>query len=166
MLKSSYAFRTNTGFSLVEALVALVVLSIGMMGIAGLYVASLGAGRTALLRTQAIALAGDMADRIRANPTGGSNYAKLANDTGTLTAACAPAGAGCTTAQMASYDIWSWHRVVDDRADDPSVGRLALPGGRGSIAVTGTNPRTYTITVQWAESGQTALSSYVVRLQV
>ena len=63
------------GFSLVEVLVALIVLSVGMLGIASLYVDSLRAGRTALLRTQAVFLATDMADRIRANPTAGAAYA-------------------------------------------------------------------------------------------
>ena len=57
----------SSGFSIVEALVALVVLSVGMLGIAALYVESLRAGRTAVYRTQAVNLAADMADRIRAN---------------------------------------------------------------------------------------------------
>ncbi len=52
---------------MVEALVALVVLSVGMLGIAGLYVSSLRAERTAQLRTQAVTLVNDMIDRIRAN---------------------------------------------------------------------------------------------------
>ena len=63
--------RLQRGFSLVEAMVALMVLSIGMLGIAGLYVESLRAGRTAIYRTQAINLASDMAERIRANAQAG-----------------------------------------------------------------------------------------------
>jgi len=59
----------------VEVLVALIVLSIGMLGIAALYLEGLRATRDALVRTQAVALTADMADRIRANryiATGGS----------------------------------------------------------------------------------------------
>ena len=63
------------GVSLVEALVALIVMSIGMLGIAGLYIESVKANRSALLRTQAVALAYDMADRIRANRLAGNTYA-------------------------------------------------------------------------------------------
>ena len=65
--------RARTGgFSIVEALVALVVLSVGMLGIAALYVESLRAGRSAVYHTQAVNLAADMADRIRANRMAGA----------------------------------------------------------------------------------------------
>ena len=64
----------NTGFSLVEVLIALVVMSVGMLGIAGLYVQSLQAGRTSMFRHHAVTIAGDVADRIRANPTAGIAY--------------------------------------------------------------------------------------------
>ena len=55
------------GFSLVEALIALIIISVGMLGIAGLYVQGMQAGRTSLFRHHAVTLAGDVADRIRAN---------------------------------------------------------------------------------------------------
>ncbi len=57
--------RHSRGFTLIEALVALVVLSIGLLGIAALYLDSLRAGRTAIYRTQAVNLAADLADRLR-----------------------------------------------------------------------------------------------------
>src|SRR5690606_1731695 len=66
------------GFSLLEAMVALVVLSVGMLGIAALHGQSLAASRTAQLRTQAVNLAGDMADRIRVNRLGAAAYAGAA----------------------------------------------------------------------------------------
>jgi type IV pilus assembly protein PilV len=159
--------RHSRGFTLVEALVALVVLSIGMLGIAALHVESLRSGRSALLRTQAIVLATDMADRIRANPTATISYRKAENDTGTVTAACNPAGAGCTPAQMAAHDIASWIGVVDDRYDSPAVGRLALPTGRGTIMVDdATLPATYRIIVQWSEAGPQGANSYELRFQI
>jgi type IV pilus modification protein PilV len=55
------------GFTMVETLVALVVLAIGLLGIAALYLDSLRAGRTAIYRTQAVNLSADLADRIRSN---------------------------------------------------------------------------------------------------
>ena len=67
--------RRQRGFTLVEVLVALVVMSVGMLGIAALYLEGLRAGRTALYRTTAVNLAGDMADRIRANRNAGLAYA-------------------------------------------------------------------------------------------
>jgi type IV pilus assembly protein PilV len=155
------------GFSLVEALVALVVMSIGMLGIAALYVESLRSGTSALLRTQAVALASDMADRIRANPTAGAAYAKTVDATGAVTAACTADGTTnvCTVAQMAATDIALWTQALDDRHDDPSRGRLGLPSGRGIITVAAGPPVLYTITVQWIESGGAA-NNYVLRLQL
>jgi type IV pilus assembly protein PilV len=154
------------GFSLVEALVALVVMSIGMLGIAALYVESLRSGTSALLRSQAVALASDMADRIRANPTGGTSYEKTVDQTVATVAACLPGGSGCTVANMAATDLALWTQQLDDRSDDPSKGRQGLPAGRGTVAVSAATPRVYTITVSWLESGQTVASTYTTRLQL
>ena len=86
--------NTETGFGLVESLVALVVVSVGMIGIAALYGQGLGAGRTALFRTQAVNLAADMADRIRVNRLGAANYGGAAEDND-----CDPGGdTDCTPA--------------------------------------------------------------------
>jgi type IV pilus assembly protein PilV len=62
--------RTHRGFTIIEVLVALVVLSVGLLGIAGLYVIALRAGTTSINRMQAVNLAADMADRIHANADG------------------------------------------------------------------------------------------------
>src|SRR6185503_6410096 len=70
--------QSQSGFGLVEALVALVVVSVGMIGIAVLYGQGLGASRTALYRTQAVILASDMADRIRLNRRAGNAYKAVA----------------------------------------------------------------------------------------
>ncbi len=55
------------GFTLIEALVALLVLSIGLLGVAAMQLASLQANNGAFQRTQATFLAQDIADRMRAN---------------------------------------------------------------------------------------------------
>jgi type IV pilus assembly protein PilV len=62
--------RALGGFSLVEVMVALVVLAVGLLGIAGLYVTTLKSGGGAIFRMQAVNLAADLADRIRATATG------------------------------------------------------------------------------------------------
>jgi len=108
-----------------------------------------------------------MADRIRANPTAGAAYAKAVDDVGAVTAACTSTGTGaCTVAQMAATDIAQWTQQLDDRSDNPGQGRQGLPVGRGTITVAAGPPVIYTITVQWTESGQTAASSYVLRVQL
>ena len=70
------------GFTLIETLVALVVLSVGLLGAVAMLLGSLRGQAQALRRVAAISLVRDMADRIRANPRGGAQY-----DTATSTSA-------------------------------------------------------------------------------
>jgi type IV pilus assembly protein PilV len=150
--------RHARGFSIVEAMVALVVMSVGMLGIAGLYVSSLKAGRTAILRTQAVNLAGDIADRIRAN-----RFAKNAYDTGVV-APCSVPGGGATVAEstarnLAATDTCQWIAAV--AATIPTAaGQVAFQPG----AAVGM-PNNYVITVSWTEAGEQQPLSYVLRVQ-
>jgi type IV pilus assembly protein PilV len=140
------------GFSLVEALVALVVLSVGMIGIAALHGQSLGAARTAQYRSVAILLAADMADRIRLNRTAQAAYmgAPLNNNCN------AGGGATCAPAALAAYDLWAWNQEVTQR----------LPGGVSQVIFNGgTNPPTYTINLSWSEVGQALPVAYQLVFQ-
>ena len=74
-LPGSAALRCNRGFTLVEAMVALIVLSVGLLGIAALYVETLRANRTSLYRTQAVNMATDIGDRMRSNRNPAAAYA-------------------------------------------------------------------------------------------
>ena len=94
--------RKLRGFTLIEVLIALVILSVGMLGIAGLYVHSMQAGRTSILRHNAVTLAGDIADRIRANPRAGPAYALAGANNN-----CVAAGIDCTPGEMAANEmVW------------------------------------------------------------
>jgi type IV pilus assembly protein PilV len=135
------------GVSLVEALVALVVMSVGMLGIASLYVASLKANRTALVRTQAVLLVNDMADRIRANPRGRSAYALSGYANGPQAGRCAgDPQANCNAQQLAQDDLARWIAAV----------RATLPGNPAAdvqyvaAAIAGF-PDRYRIEVRWSE---------------
>jgi type IV pilus assembly protein PilV len=138
----------QAGFSLIEAMVSLVVVSVGMIGIAALYGQGLSAGRTALYRTQAVNLAADMADRIRVNRMGGANYAGPAANNN-----CDPGGGvNCTPPQMAAHDLWVWTAQVAQQ----------LPNGVGLVQFLGTTPPTYTIQVTWQETGLGAVNYQMV----
>jgi type IV pilus assembly protein PilV len=146
--------RRQFGFSLVEVLIALVIMSVGMLGIAGLYVQGLQAGRTSMFRHHAVTLAGDVADRIRANPTAGVAYNHAANATGTNNS-CVTGGIDCYPASMAANDIFLWQSLADD----------SLPEGEVAVVVNaGLNPPTYQITVSWNEPGETP--TYVITIPV
>ena len=138
------------GFTLIEVLVALVIMSVGMLGIAGLYVHSMQAGRTSILHHHAVTLAGDVADRIRANPTAAAAYAAGGADN-----ACIDGGIDCTPAEMAANDIFLW----DQQAVD------TLPTGTVTIVFdNGVAPPEYEITVAWEEPGE--VLSYVIKIPV
>src|SRR5215475_12901480 len=76
--------RGARGLTLIETLVALVIMSVGLLGIAALHVESVKAARAATLRTKAITLAVDMAEKMRANRVAvlNGNYTIDAGDMG------------------------------------------------------------------------------------
>ncbi|MDH4107883.1 MAG: type IV pilus modification protein PilV [Gammaproteobacteria bacterium] len=140
------------GFSLVEVLIALVIMSVGMLGIAGLYVHSMQAGRTSIFRHQAVTLAGDIADRIRANPRGGVAYMAAAADFN-----CVGGGVDCSPAEMAQNDILLWEQQAAG----------SLPNGAVNIVFNnGVVPNTYQITVSWDEAGQNPPPQYRLTIPV
>ena len=131
--------RHIKGFSLVEVLIALIIMSVGMLGIASLYVQSMQAGRTSLFRHNAVTLAGDVADRIRANPIAGVAYAAPGQNY-----SCVAMGTDCSSPQMAAHDIFLW----DAQAAD------TLPNGAVLVNIDNTVvPPVYTITITWDEPG-------------
>lgn len=132
--------RRQQGFTLLEALISLVILSIGMLGIAALYVEGLRAGRTAIYRTTAVTLAADLMDRIRANRGAQVAYAgapQLNN--------CVNRDNDCTPLQMAQHDLRLWQDDVDARMPPGTDVDVQFAPG---LAV-----NTYTITIQWPEPG-------------
>lgn len=127
--------RRCRGLTLIEVLIALLVLSIGILGLATLQTASLGFNAGASQRTQATMLASDMAERMRAN-----RQAALAGAYDIAfqdpAPACAAPSASGTVAQQ---DISTWRMALACR----------VPLGTGSIARNGGE---ITLTVQWDDS--------------
>ena len=154
----------SRGFTMVEMLVALVVLSIGMLGIAGLFAVSLRSGGSAIQRMQAVNLANDIADRIRSNRRAAGAYTAATTDTGT------DSNTGCTTAvctpsQLAAADIYLWKQsITSSFKGGTATGSIAYTAGALS-----TLPSTFVITVAWreqAQSGGETESSQSVVMQI
>ena len=146
----------ETGFTLIETMVALLVISVGMIGVALLHGTALSASGTAIYRSEAVMLAGNVADRIRMNRGADVAYEGAAADNNCDD----PTGSGgvdCSPAQMAAHDLFLWEAEV----------AATLPGGQGAIDVdTGTTPTSYTVTVSWDESSQDARASFVLVFQL
>ena len=146
--KNTSLARNVRGFTLIEVLIALVIMSVGMLGIAGLYVHSMQAGRTSVLRHNAVTLAGDIADRIRANPRAGPAYALAGGDNN-----CVAGGIDCTPGEMAANDIFLWDLQA----------AASLPNGAVNIVFNnGVVPPTYQITVTWTEPGEVLNYSFTI----
>lgn len=141
--------RHGRGFSLIEVLIALIILSVGMLGIAGLYVQSMQAGRTSMFRHNAVTLAGDIADRIRANPSAGTAYTATAG----ADKSCVNDVVDCLPADMAAHDIYLWQQQADD----------SLPNGRVTVTHDGDLVLpSYQITVGWDEPGESPTFTIVI----
>ena len=162
-LKSAGA-RRQRGISIVEALVALVVIAVGMLGIAGLYLTSLQASRSAKLRAQAVQLAGSIADRIRANREGVMAYNTAAYGGNPVAQGC-DFDFRCTPAQLAQDDLAIWLANIRDP-------QLGLPGGtrvNGVVRVTDRNaPQSdnYVIQVVWREANSDIDYTYTVSMSI
>jgi type IV pilus assembly protein PilV len=145
--------RRNRGFTLVEVMVAILVLSIGLLGIGKLVLFSARSNDSAYLRSQATALGYTILDAMRANRatalTGGYDIAaaSAATDPGVTCNNAAP----CATATvLAQFDIYQWKNRLST-----ALG----PTGDGSIVtasvtdpVSGTTSVTATVTVQWNDT--------------
>ena len=123
----------QSGFTLLEVLVAILVLSIGLLGLAGLMASSIRNNHSAYQRTQATWLAYDMIDRMRVN------RANAISSTNNYNIAIGAATSG--SANLAGADVTSWKTTLAN----------ALPAGDGSVAVDSTS-RAVTIIIQWNDS--------------
>lgn len=136
--------KNTNGFTLVELMVAILVLAIGLLGLAGLQVTGLSSNHNAYLRTQATLLAQDMADRMRDNR--GNLAAYAGTYAGTASPASPPCEASssspCSSADLVGSDIFAW-----------TQGLAQLPGGVGTITAVGGG--VYTISIQWNEHEDT-----------
>ena len=135
--------RQHKGFTLIEVLIAVLVLSIGLLGLASLQAASLRNNYSSYMRTQASQLVNDMADRIRANPTGATAGLYNAIGPGGLPTT-APTGCqatACNSTQMATFDTAAWGTLLNSR----------LPGGTGSV-VGNVGGTVFTVTVMWDDN--------------
>ncbi|MBU2640337.1 MAG: type IV pilus modification protein PilV [Gammaproteobacteria bacterium] len=123
----------QSGFTLLEVLVAILVLSIGLLGLAGLMASSIRNNHSAYQRTQATWLAYDMIDRMRVNRANAITSANNYN--------IAIGTASSSSSGLAGTDVTDWKTTLAN----------ALPAGDGSVAVNSTT-RAVTVIVQWNDS--------------
>lgn len=118
-MNNSTTRTLQAGFSLLEVMIAVLIFSVGLLGVASLLVIATGADHGAYQRTQVAYLAQSMADRMAANPIGvwNNNYNSSSYPL-SVTQSC---GSGCTPAQLAVHDQEIWSRQLKTFLPDPSA---------------------------------------------
>jgi len=124
--------RAQRGISLIEVMVAVIIFSVGLLGLAALQLNSIRFNESASVRGHAIFLAQEMADRIRARPPG------LDLDSYKLAKGDSPSCANPATCAANLRDLSEWRTNL----------LAQLPSGTGTVAVDGNR---ITITVIWSE---------------
>ena len=148
----------SRGFTLLEAMIALVIFSIGLIGLAGLQSASMSFNHSAYLRSQATFLAYNILDQMRANHEAARNNTYNATFASVgVQKDCLLGTVNCTFTEMAQNDIYQWKQNVLE----------LLPKGEASVQSNGANPPVFTITVQWDDINSiTEKSSITLRSEL
>lgn len=163
-----WIFR-HQAFTLIEVLVALLVLSIGLLGLAALQNTALQFNTDSYQRTQATLLAYDILDRMRANSSAVSagNYdvatssdaiSKISTYDGCKASTCACGTSNCSAANLATYDLGKWYEKQKELQGVPPSGTLKSPG---TISRTGSQ---LTVTLRWIERDLEKTQKWVVQL--
>jgi type IV pilus assembly protein PilV len=158
---------SETGFTMVEVLVTLVIVSIGLLSSVALQLLSKRSNYDAAQRTTAAHLAEDLLERMRANPIALLDYA-TAGVLGNGSQGAAPALdcvgplANCTGPDLAAYDLWQWEQLLDGNLElnaGQAAGGLVAPSACIRGPAFGGNG-VYTVAIAWR--GLTELSNPIV----
>lgn len=140
--------RRLAGLTLIEILITLLVISIGLLGVAGLHAMSLRNNYDALMRSHASALAADIADRMRAN-RGAANDYEIDLETTEVDVGEDP--------PISATDLFEWRETL----------AAQLPQGTGAVDVELVDERiVVTITIQWGERGEENPIQFVTMTEV
>jgi type IV pilus assembly protein PilV len=115
--------KSNSGFTLIEVLVSVVILGVGLLGLAALQTTNLSNNQSAYFRSMATQFAYDISDRMRGNRVGvnAGNYNNGAAANNNCIAN------NCTAAQMAAADLFQWNTALQQ-----------LPAGVGIVCLDAT----------------------------
>lgn len=138
----------QVGMTLIESLIALLVLAVGLLGLAGVQARMLAENRTSNQRAVAISLIDDMFNRMRNNRD--AAYAgSYASDWSATAAVQDCISATCTPAQLAQSDLNQWRSNISS----------SLPGGNAKIFTSSTDARQIGIAIAWSANESSAASS-------
>ncbi|MEM8561148.1 MAG: type IV pilus modification protein PilV [Pseudomonadota bacterium] len=148
------------GFTLIEALIAFVILSVGLLGIVSLQAMAKTSQHLAIQHTRAVTLADAIVERIRVNPGGIATYNIGLNnpiDGEYFTSEPSPdcRTAPCSANELATYDLWLWEQsLMGEGATVGGQGTSGLINPHGCILFSPATGRTrtgqLTVIIQWS----------------
>lgn len=145
------------GFTMLEALIALVVFSVGLLGLAGMQMAGLQNNQSAMLRTIAIQQSYDMAERIRAN-IGAVNTG--AYDNMNINSVACALNSSCSSTP--DNDFSEWYNVTQNMLPDSTAEIAGVAVDNNGDGVN--DARMFTITVSW-DNNRNGIRDGVVTLE-
>ena len=157
--RGTHTSTYQSGVTLMESMVALVILSVGLLGLAGIHVTGMRGNNGAYLRTQAAILVNDLAERMHANPNADANadvedgdaYLSIPNiacDQPIDTPNCE--AVACNSIQMAQYDSYQWVCSVEALLPGAQINVECIDGDTtdGDVCSSGSS---HTISVTWTD---------------
>lgn len=153
----------HNGFTLIEVLIAVFVLAIGILGVAGLQLFAKQSSYDAVQRTTAATLASGIVERMRMNPVGINSYIADAEPVNQATAVpnTCTAAATCTPQQLAAHDLQLWYSNIIGNSETLTGGNSAggLVAPSACIRQVAGTDNQYEIAIAWR--GRSALSNPV-----
>lgn len=160
-LKQARLRHPQRGFSMIEVLVTLLIISLALLGTAGLQAYSMRLNQSGQFRSQAVFLVADLAERIEANQPGAVRGAYVLAQSSTaniLSTVCATGMCGCLPlpgdcTALANFDLSQWQNAVAATLPQGSW-EVCIDSNRDNVCDPGpvfTNPITYMIKVSWVD---------------
>lgn len=131
--------RKNQGFTLIEVLVSLLIMTLGIVGVLKMQTQSLKSNQRAYFRTHADLLSRDMLARMQANKVAAreGKYKYTADTKPTSTTDCQTTE--CSATQLAEWDLYQWYEQVERQ----------LPAGSAKVENFGGDKNRYLISIRW-----------------
>jgi type IV pilus assembly protein PilV len=154
MKKPECNLRVARGFSMIEVLVTLLIISLALLGTAGLQAYSMRMNQAGQFRTLAVFLVADLAERIEANkPAAVSGLYVVAESSAPVAANAVCLNGACDASTLAGFDLAQWQNIVSTRLPQSSW-QVCVDANRDSVCDAGvvpSNPINYLIRISWVD---------------
>ncbi len=139
--------KLQRGISLIESLVAIVVMALGILGILGVQMRTLTDTQTSVRRAQAVRLIEDLSERMKVNPNA---LIDLSAYVSAFSAEPSPGDCqtkNCTHSQLAAYDLGTWKQAVKNTLPLGQANIFLAPGENDAA-----NRRQLGVMISWREN--------------